>query len=175
MTKSHSSPVIVKPNTMQEALEQIAIVCTDNMDRDCDHRMALDFVRQVANDCLSRAVARSSSASATVDQMALADWIERNGESHFNLEYGFGHETRREVISAIVSALRAVAKSVPPDDARYWEFRKQVEELVFDPIRRGGRTEGEIIGQLAIMAEEHYADRSNTFTLSSTKCDGGGE
>ena len=38
----------------REALEQIAIVCTDNMDRDCDHRMALDFVRQVANDCLAR-------------------------------------------------------------------------------------------------------------------------
>jgi hypothetical protein len=34
---------------MREALEQIAIVCTDNMDRDCDHRMALDFVRQIAN------------------------------------------------------------------------------------------------------------------------------
>lgn len=32
------------------ALEQIAIVCTDNMDRSCDHRMALDFVRQIAND-----------------------------------------------------------------------------------------------------------------------------
>lgn len=32
--------------------EQIAIVCTDNMDRDCDHRMALDFVRQIANDRL---------------------------------------------------------------------------------------------------------------------------
>lgn len=34
----------------EAALEQIAIVCTDNMDRDKDHRMALDFVRQIAND-----------------------------------------------------------------------------------------------------------------------------
>ena len=34
------------------ALEQIAIVCTDNMDENCNHRMALDFVRQVANDAL---------------------------------------------------------------------------------------------------------------------------
>jgi hypothetical protein len=33
--------------------ERIAIVCTDNMDRDCDHRMALDFVRQIANDALT--------------------------------------------------------------------------------------------------------------------------
>lgn len=31
------------------SLEQIAIVCTANMDRNCDHRMALDFVRQIAN------------------------------------------------------------------------------------------------------------------------------
>jgi hypothetical protein len=37
---------------LRAALEQIAVVCTDNMDRDCDHRMALDFVRQVANDGL---------------------------------------------------------------------------------------------------------------------------
>lgn len=36
-------------------LEQIAIVCTDNMDRSCDHRMALDFVRQLANDHLDAA------------------------------------------------------------------------------------------------------------------------
>lgn len=34
---------------MMAALERIAIACTDNMDRSCDHRMALDFVRQVAN------------------------------------------------------------------------------------------------------------------------------
>jgi hypothetical protein len=39
-----------RPNA---ALEQIAIVCTDNMDRSCDHRMALDFVRQIANDALA--------------------------------------------------------------------------------------------------------------------------
>jgi hypothetical protein len=37
------------------ALEQIAVVCTDNMDRSCDHRMALDFVRQVANDAFAKA------------------------------------------------------------------------------------------------------------------------
>jgi hypothetical protein len=35
---------------LRGALEQIAIVCTDNMDRDKNHRMALDFVRQIAND-----------------------------------------------------------------------------------------------------------------------------
>jgi hypothetical protein len=34
---------------MVAALERIAIACTDNMDRSCDHRMALDFVRQIAN------------------------------------------------------------------------------------------------------------------------------
>lgn len=37
----------------RKALEQVAIVCTDNMDRSCDHRMALDFVRQVVNTALS--------------------------------------------------------------------------------------------------------------------------
>lgn len=37
----------------QETLTQIAVVCTDNMDRDCNHRMALDFVRNVANTALS--------------------------------------------------------------------------------------------------------------------------
>lgn len=37
----------------RKALEQVAIVCTDNMDRSCDHRMALDFVRQVANTALT--------------------------------------------------------------------------------------------------------------------------
>lgn len=35
---------------LRGALEHIAIVCTDNMDRSCDHRMALDFVRQIANE-----------------------------------------------------------------------------------------------------------------------------
>lgn len=39
---------------LRAALEQIAVVCTDNMDRDCAHRMALDFVRQVANGELDR-------------------------------------------------------------------------------------------------------------------------
>jgi len=41
------------PQSPTSALEQIAIVCTDNMDRSCDHRMALDFVRQIANDALA--------------------------------------------------------------------------------------------------------------------------
>ena len=36
------------------ALEQVAIVCTDNMDRGSDHRMALNFVRQVANDAIEK-------------------------------------------------------------------------------------------------------------------------
>ena len=36
-------------DALVKALEQIAIVCTDNMDRNCNHRMALDFVRQIAN------------------------------------------------------------------------------------------------------------------------------
>ena len=35
---------------LRATLEQIAIVCTDNMDANCNHRMALDFVRQSAND-----------------------------------------------------------------------------------------------------------------------------
>lgn len=35
---------------LRARLEQIAIVCTDNMDRDCNHRMALDFARQIANE-----------------------------------------------------------------------------------------------------------------------------
>jgi hypothetical protein len=37
----------------RKALEQIAIVCTKNMDRDCNHRMALDYVREIANDTIS--------------------------------------------------------------------------------------------------------------------------
>lgn len=41
------------------ALEQIAIVCTDNMDADKNHRMALDFVRQVANAATAKAEAVS--------------------------------------------------------------------------------------------------------------------
>jgi hypothetical protein len=44
-----SSPAV---NVAEAVLEQIAIVCTDNMDRGCNHRMALDFVRQIANDAL---------------------------------------------------------------------------------------------------------------------------
>ena len=40
---------------MLAALKQIAIVCTDNMDADCNHRMALDFVRQIANDASAKA------------------------------------------------------------------------------------------------------------------------
>lgn len=38
-----------KLRRLAKDLEQIAIVCTDNMDRDCDHRLALEFVRQIAN------------------------------------------------------------------------------------------------------------------------------
>lgn len=38
-----------REQVLRDRLEQIAIVCTDNMDRSCDHRMALDFVRQIAN------------------------------------------------------------------------------------------------------------------------------
>lgn len=58
----------------REALEQIAIVCTDNMDRDCDHRMALNFVRQVANEGLVRARAASvkEPASASFDMTRTA-------------------------------------------------------------------------------------------------------
>jgi hypothetical protein len=41
---------------LRAGLEQVAIVCTSNMDRDCNHRMALDFVRQVANDALDAAI-----------------------------------------------------------------------------------------------------------------------
>ena len=51
----------------------------------------------------------------------------------------------------------AATPAVGGEDARYWEFRKVVEELVFDPIRRGGRTEAEIVSQLRIMSDEHYA------------------
>lgn len=64
-------------------------------------------------------------------------------------------------LSAAADALEhfgSAAQAAPePDDARYWEFRKTVENFVFDPIRRGGRTEGEILNQLKIMSEEHYA------------------
>lgn len=41
-----------KAMAYRASLERIAIVCTDNMDRDCNHRMALDSVRQIANDVL---------------------------------------------------------------------------------------------------------------------------
>lgn len=34
---------------LRAKIEQIVVVCTDNMDRSCEHRMALDFVRQIAN------------------------------------------------------------------------------------------------------------------------------
>lgn len=46
------------------ALERIAIVCTQNMDRDKNHRMALDGVRQIANDYLD---ASQPSPAATVE------------------------------------------------------------------------------------------------------------
>jgi GTPase involved in cell partitioning and DNA repair len=39
------------------AFVQIAIVCTDNMDADKNHRMALDFVRQIANGAIAKAEA----------------------------------------------------------------------------------------------------------------------
>ena len=34
---------------LRAKLEQIAVCCTDNMGPRCNHRMALDFVRQIAN------------------------------------------------------------------------------------------------------------------------------
>lgn len=45
--------VMKERDQMRAGLEQIAIVCTKNMDRDCNHRMALDGVRQIANDALT--------------------------------------------------------------------------------------------------------------------------
>lgn len=39
---------------MHSRLEQIAVVCTDNMGSECDHRMALNFVWQIANDVGSK-------------------------------------------------------------------------------------------------------------------------
>lgn len=36
----------------EEALKQIAIICTKNMDRDKDHRSALELVREIANRIL---------------------------------------------------------------------------------------------------------------------------
>ena len=36
------------------AMEQIAVMCTDNMGPRCNHRMALDFVRQIANRAYER-------------------------------------------------------------------------------------------------------------------------
>jgi hypothetical protein len=38
-----------KASSANAALEQIASVCSDNMDISCNHRMALDFVRQIAS------------------------------------------------------------------------------------------------------------------------------
>jgi hypothetical protein len=38
-----------KTSSANAALEQIASVCSDNMDIACNHRMALDFVRQIAS------------------------------------------------------------------------------------------------------------------------------
>jgi hypothetical protein len=38
-----------KASSANAALEQIASVCSDNMDIACNHRMALDFVRQIAS------------------------------------------------------------------------------------------------------------------------------
>ena len=55
------------------------------------------------------------------------------------------------------TVLSSATPAVGGEDARYWEFRKVVEELVFDPIRRGGLTEAEIVSQLRIMSDEHYA------------------
>lgn len=55
------------------------------------------------------------------------------------------------------------ASAATPMDARYWKFRNVVENLVFDPIRRGGRAEAEILNQLKMMSEEHYA-KPNCYT-----------
>jgi len=40
---------LAKIESLEARLEQIAVVCTDNMAASCNHRMALDFVRQIAN------------------------------------------------------------------------------------------------------------------------------
>jgi hypothetical protein len=37
-----------KIQSLRGMLDQIAVVCTDNMDADKEHRMALDFMRQIA-------------------------------------------------------------------------------------------------------------------------------
>lgn len=38
----------VEIERLRAALDQIAVCCADNAGRNCNHRMALDFVRQVA-------------------------------------------------------------------------------------------------------------------------------
>lgn len=45
-------------------------------------------------------------------QIMLADWIEVNGESHFNLEFGIGKEKRSEQIAMIIYALRCLPSDI---------------------------------------------------------------
>lgn len=58
-----------------------------------------------------------------------------------------------ELIRELVAALRFPAASAAetPSGTRYFEFREKVEALVFDPVRRGGRTEAEILAELERM------------------------
>ena len=60
---SHGDPAKIEADArliaaapdMLAMLDQIAAVCTDNMDQNCNHRMALDFVRQVVRAAIARA------------------------------------------------------------------------------------------------------------------------
>jgi hypothetical protein len=53
-TRRRNAELAAERKRLRAALEKIAMVCTSNMDRDCNHRMALDFVRQIANDTIAK-------------------------------------------------------------------------------------------------------------------------
>jgi hypothetical protein len=57
--------------------------------------------------------------------------------------------------SRIFSALSTPPAAAESSDARYWKFREKVENLVFDPIQRGGRVEAEILSQLERITTEY--------------------
>lgn len=64
-----------------------------------------------------------SNSAMNPDRKTLADWIEANGESYFNLEFGIGKEERHEQIKMIVAALRSPVAGEIADRARSLDHR----------------------------------------------------
>jgi hypothetical protein len=135
-----NSPPPSSAEIANEALKRIAILCTQHMDRDCNHRMALDAARQIANDVLD--VAQGALLwrvpRLVGDALSLSRWNYFDNEEDAGCEaqaLGTDYEEVRIVLEA-AQPLSAVAQPAPKYDLRAFA-RFLYEHCALDPDKAG--------------------------------------